>query len=238
MRKPPTSAFTLLEMLTVLAIIVILSGLVLAVGGYVQKRSARARAEGEIASLSSACESYKSDNGNYPRDIGGATDALTPKQNFLATDPKYAAASLFLYKELTGDKTTEKPDGTPVPGTPPNGIPDGGEPRYLKEFEPRILNARKDPSTKKIIEVKFLQDPFAFSYGYSTYAAKDEQDYQKQLLQNPNNKSKIIRPSGAALHGFNPGSFDLWSTGGSVPKSIPGSPAAMDLEWAKWVKNW
>jgi prepilin-type N-terminal cleavage/methylation domain-containing protein len=54
MRKPPTSAFTLLEMLTVLAIIVILTSIVLGVAGYVTKKSARSRAEGEIAMLANA----------------------------------------------------------------------------------------------------------------------------------------------------------------------------------------
>ena len=234
MKKPLTAAFTLLEMLTVLAIIVILAGLVLAVGGYAQKKSALSRAAGELAMLMSACESYKSDNGNYPRDVptsgNSVTDVITPKQHFIPTDAKYAAASLFLYKELSGDKTGKS-------GTP-DGVPDDGEQRYMKEFEPRILNAKKDPTTKAILQVNYLQDPFGFPYAYSTAAAQNEQDYQTKLLRNPNSRNTITRPSGNALKGFNPGSFDLWSTGGSTPKSNPGSATAMDLEWAKWVKNW
>ena len=236
MRKSPVSAFTLLEMLTVLAIIVILAGLVLSVGGYVQKQSALKRAAGELAMLMSACESYKSDNGNYPRDrVTGAataslTDIISPKQHFIPTDAKYSDSSLFLYKELSGDKkgTTTKPDG----------IPDDGEPRYMKEFDPRILNAKKDTTTKKITEVNYLQDPFGFPYAYSTAAAQVEEDFQTKLLKFPNLRSTIIRPSGNALKGFNPGSFDIWSTGGSTPRSNPSTPSAMDLEWAKWVKNW
>ena len=111
MRKPSTSAFTLVEMLTVLAIIVILTSLVVSVGGYVQKKSALARATGEISMLVSACESYKGDNGNYPRDIPvtgtstSVTDLIFPKVDFVPTTAKYAASSLFLYKELSGDKT-------------------------------------------------------------------------------------------------------------------------------------
>jgi prepilin-type N-terminal cleavage/methylation domain-containing protein len=234
MRKTPTAAFTLLEMLTVLAIIVILSGLVLSVGGYVQKKSALARSSGEIAMIASACESYKSDNGGYPRDVsstGGTstTDVLSPKQHFYPTDPKYAAASLYLYKELSGDKTGKS--------NLPDGIPDDGEQRYFKELDTRIVNAKKDGS-KTIISVNYLQDPFGFPYAYSTWAAKDEQDYQTKLLQDPKNRSTLTRPTGAQLHGFNPGSFDLWSTGGSTPKSTPTTDAAMGLEWAKWVRNW
>lgn len=234
MKKSPTSGFTLIELLTVLAIIVILTGLVISVGGYVQKKAALSRTSGEIAMLQSACESYKSDSGAYPRDIPtngtSTTDTINPKVDFVATSPKYAASSLFLYKELTGDKV-----GT---GSVPDGIPDEGEPRYLKEFDPRIIKGVKNPTTKSIISVNYLQDPFGFSYAYSTSAAKDEQDYQTNLLKNPGQRDSVVRPTGNNLKGFNAGSYDLWSTGGSVPKSSPSSPEKMELEWSKWVKNW
>ncbi len=239
MRKSPASAFTLIEMLTVLAIIVILTGLVVSVGAYVQKKSALARASGEVKMLESACENYKGDNGNYPRDtaVNSVTDNINPKVDFFPTTGTYAKSSLFLYKELTGDKSTSGDDdlkGKPSSG-PPNGIPDFGEQRYLKEFEPRILTVVKDKTTGKITEVKGFQDPFAFSYAYSTGAAKDESTYRTALLTDPSKASTLERPTGAKLHGFNAGSFDLWSTGGSNPT---GKVSNSDLEWAKWVKNW
>lgn len=235
MRKPSTSAFTLVELLTVLAIIVILTSLVVSVGGYVQKKAALSRAAGEISMLVTACESYKSDNGNFPRDATAArvTDAISPKVDFIPTtdtNGKYAASSLFLYKELSGDKTGS--------GSAPDGIPDDGQPRYLKDVENRILKATKNPTTKAIISVQYLQDPFGNPYAYSTSAANDEQTYQRQILQNPALRKTLPRPTGNALHGFNAGSYDLWSTGGSIPKSGVSSSAAMELEWAKWVKNW
>src|SRR4029453_9124393 len=59
-------AFTLIELLIVIAIIIVLAGLVLSTVGYVQKKGARSRAETEIAAMSAACESYKADNGVYP----------------------------------------------------------------------------------------------------------------------------------------------------------------------------
>src|SRR5205085_2122538 len=61
-------AFTLIELLVVISIIVILAGLILSTVGYVQKKGARSRAEAEIAAISAALESYKADNGIYPRD--------------------------------------------------------------------------------------------------------------------------------------------------------------------------
>ena len=239
MRKSPASAFTLIEMLTVLAIIVILTGLVISVGVYVHKKAALARATGEVKMLESACENYKADTGSYPRDttVNSVTDNISPKADFSPAAASYAKSSLFLYMELTGDKsTTGDADlkGKPASGVP-NGIPDFGEPRYLKEFEPRILIAVKDKTTGKITEVKGFQDPFTFSYAYSTAAAKDEQTYRTELLKDPSKASTLQRPTGAALHGFNAGSFDLWSTGGS---NATGKVTNQDLEWAKWVKNW
>ncbi len=48
-------------------IIFILAALILATSNYVQNKGARARAETEIAAMSAALESYKADNGIYPR---------------------------------------------------------------------------------------------------------------------------------------------------------------------------
>ena len=59
-------AFTLIELLVVITVIAILAGLVLNTAGYIQKKSARSRAEAEVAALSAAIESYKLDYGAYP----------------------------------------------------------------------------------------------------------------------------------------------------------------------------
>jgi general secretion pathway protein G len=64
--KPHTRGFTLIELLVVIAVIGILAGLVLSTAGYIQKKSARSRAEAEIAAISAALESYKAEYGMYP----------------------------------------------------------------------------------------------------------------------------------------------------------------------------
>jgi len=56
------NAFTLIELIVVVGIIIVLAGLVLSTVGYARKKSARARAETEIAAMSAAIENYKSDN--------------------------------------------------------------------------------------------------------------------------------------------------------------------------------
>ena len=65
--QPPLHhAFTIIELLIVMTIILVLAGLILATAGYVQKKGARSRTEAEIAAISAALESYKADNGIYP----------------------------------------------------------------------------------------------------------------------------------------------------------------------------
>ena len=59
-------AFTLIELLIVIALIVILAGLTLATMGYVNKKGAESRARSEVAALSAAIESFKLDFGAYP----------------------------------------------------------------------------------------------------------------------------------------------------------------------------
>src|SRR5467141_1828370 len=106
-------AFTLIELIVVITIIVILAGLVLSTVGYVRKKGARARAETEIAAMSAACESYKADNGVYP--TNNDTDNLDARRdgNPSSTpcpspcpDPAartaYSQTSLYLYNTLFG----------------------------------------------------------------------------------------------------------------------------------------
>jgi len=66
MKQQRHHGFTLIELLVVISIIAILASLVLSAAGYVQKKGARSRAEGEIAALSAALENFKADNGDYP----------------------------------------------------------------------------------------------------------------------------------------------------------------------------
>ena len=101
------NAFTLIELIVVVGIIIVLAGLVLSTAGYARKKSARARAETEIAAISAACENYKADNGIYPRDTT-TTDVLDAR---LSGNPSaYQTASLYLYKQLSGDSSARDAD--------------------------------------------------------------------------------------------------------------------------------
>ena len=60
------AAFTLIELMAVITIIVILAGLVVTGMGFVTERQAKEKARVQIALISKALEEYKLDNGNYP----------------------------------------------------------------------------------------------------------------------------------------------------------------------------
>jgi len=142
-------AFTLIELVVVLGLILVLTGLVLSTVGYVRKKGARARAETEIAALSAACESYKADNSVYPRDntTNQYTDTLDARQNFDATLPVYQNASFYLYTQLSGDSSG-------------NRSPTG---KSYMAFKPNMLLPPGGSGT-----VTAIADPFGNSYGYST----------------------------------------------------------------------
>jgi general secretion pathway protein G len=142
-------AFTILELLVVITIIIVLAGLILATVGYVQKKGARSRAEAEIAAISAALESYKADNGIYPRDAtSNTTDNLDAR---VQGDPTtYASASLFLYEQLAGVTSGNRSE---VPSA-----------KSYFAFKPNML-LPAPPSTANVTAVR---DPFGNSYGYST----------------------------------------------------------------------
>ena len=200
------SAFTLVELIVVFGVILILAGLVLSTVGYARKKGARARAETDIAAMSAAIESYKSDNGIYPRgpttaiSIGtvtipaNVTDSLNARSYgdpTSTTNPTYGETSLYLYTLLSGDSAgTRSPDKT----------------SYMV-FKPKMLYPPDQTQ-----RVQYIQDPFGYSYGYSTIQAAYPGDMTK---------------------GYNL-TFDLWSTAGLT--SAPGGVS--DLITPQWIKNW
>jgi prepilin-type N-terminal cleavage/methylation domain-containing protein len=212
LRSSSRQGFTLIEMLTVMLIIGILAGIVLSVNSVVQSKAARARAEGEMKTISLACESYKVDNGTVPRDVT-TTDVLDPKVDFVPTSAKYTAAGRSLYIALSGD-------------TNANGTFEAGEGKnYAGEFfKPNVLGATKNAADGRITAVNYIKDPFDNPYGYSTAGAAAEEAYIALLKTSP----VASHPEDSA--GYNP-TFDLWSTAGQTTTPAVGVDG-------KWLKNW
>ncbi len=223
MRRSSTQGFTLVEILTVIVIILIIAAMVVGLAGPAQKRAALAKAHAEIKSFSTACESYKSDFGGYPRLEGvteaksGGTAPLDPKKDGNPNTAAYQEASKFLYQELSGDKDL-------------NGVLNGdNEPKkgYF-EFQKSQLAADKD-AKGNIIRVKYIQDPFGYCYGYSTAGARAEEDFRAAVLATGDAAKRDPKAPG-----YN-STFDLWSTGNHV---TVGTTAVTDADRAAWAKNW
>jgi len=152
------TGFSLIELFVVISIIIVLAGLILSTVGYVQKKGERARAETEIAAMSAACESYKADNGIYPRDntTNQYTDTLDARQNTDPTQTVYQNASLYLYEQLSGDSSANlQPPATA---------------KIYFSFKPQMLGGTRD-ANGNLTSVSYIRDPFGNSYGYSTIQA-------------------------------------------------------------------
>jgi type II secretory pathway pseudopilin PulG len=144
-------AFTAIELLIVITIIIILAGLILATAGYVEKKGARSRAESEIAAMSAALENYKADNGIYPTDAtNNTTNNLHAQSDLDPSASAYSAASLFLYEKLAGVTTGSRSE-----------TPSG---KTYFTFKPNMLF----PAPPSTADVTGIRDPFGNSYGYST----------------------------------------------------------------------
>lgn len=212
--------FTLVEMLTVMAVMVILTGLVIGISSSVQYKAAKTQSQGQIAALSAACEAYKADNGGYPR-TDSETDLLDPRTEGVPTS--YARACLILYSSLSGDLDM-------------NSVQDKDATRYF-EFRPEMLNAKKVNGRidTAAASVRFIQDPWGNPYGYSTARARDEEDYvQAVLLAKQSGKPQPDRP--AKVRGFNT-SYDLWSTGNCSSSQADSSGLGLK-DAPRWIKNW
>jgi prepilin-type N-terminal cleavage/methylation domain-containing protein len=185
-------AFTLIELLTVMAVIVVLAGLTLMGAGYANKKAATSRAEAEIQALSAALESYKADQGTYPIPTDAAQAALrsgtTFPPDYSPLPTKYFVSSRALYQGLSADGNDALLGGSIAS----SGSKVEGATRYF-DFKTKMLGGV--PSTGIISGSVYVQDPFGYCYGYYT----------------PN-----VTGSGASsATGYNP-NFDLWCTGGST----------------------
>lgn len=68
--------FTLIELLVVIVIIAILAALTIGATKYAWTRAGTSRAQGEIATIETALESYKNDNGIYPLSTSTRASAI------------------------------------------------------------------------------------------------------------------------------------------------------------------
>jgi general secretion pathway protein G len=149
------AAFTLIELMAVITIIVILAGLVVGGMGFVTERQAKEKAKVQIALLSKAIEEYKLDMGKYP---GSAND--TPAAGTISAE---LYDRLFFQGVEFGDDSAR----TDTPADPK------ATKIYLADLDPRSTkqgwvplptgfkqDSPKPPATQKIL------DPWGKEYYY------------------------------------------------------------------------
>ena len=153
------AAFTLIELMAVITIIVILAGLVIGGMGFVTERQAKSKATVQIALLSKALEEYKLDMGTYP---------LTPNSTT-------GLQSAILFKALYWDSDN---DNTGVPADLDQRI-------YIPQLDPLTTkqgwtSAPPPPSaTTKIV------DPWGIEYRYRTAMDNASPSKAAPATQNP-----------------------------------------------------
>ena len=118
--------FTLVELLTVVTIIVILSGMVVGVSAFVQRKAAVDRAKAQLATFNLKIIEYKNDAGGF----------LPPTSE----EDVEARSGIIIYKMLYGDRIGA--DG--IAGTADDGAldgrPDEGAVVYLADLDPNNNN--------------------------------------------------------------------------------------------------
>ncbi|MEO8615515.1 MAG: type II secretion system protein GspG [Luteolibacter sp.] len=145
------AAFTLIELMAVITIIVILAGLVVGGLGYVSEKQASSKAKVQIALLSKALEEYKLDMGNYPATANSTTGTGT--------------SAIYLYQALF----KEGYDYTTA-ATPPTTWVNKATKIYLPELDPRtskqgwvdVVTATTPPLSTTV------KDPWGNEYRYRT----------------------------------------------------------------------
>lgn len=140
-------AFTLIELMAVITIIVILAGMVVAGLGFVQEKQARSKAQVQIALLSKALEEYKLDMGTYPPttnlSVTGAVSGVNGNSDIL-------------FKALYFDSNN---DG--------NGPPADKDQRiYLPELDP--ATSKQGWTTGIAGNLTKITDPWGNQYMYRT----------------------------------------------------------------------
>lgn len=129
-------AFTLIELMAVITIIVILAGLVVGGLGFVTDRQAREKAKVQLALLTKGLESYKLDMGVYPASSGstdgkGQTDECLYQALFYegydygnkVTPPSNWTLATSIYVADLDPTTSKQGWVVPSTGTPPPSLP-------------------------------------------------------------------------------------------------------------------
>jgi prepilin-type N-terminal cleavage/methylation domain-containing protein len=161
-RRNGLAAFTLIELMAVITIIVILAGLVVAGMGFVSERQAKEKARVQLALLSKAIEEYKLDMGAYPP---------TPNKSGTFTTANGTDTSSILFDYLYWDSDRNNKGGTA----------DLTQKIYLPELDP--ATSKQGWTSGTASKTTKITDPWGNQYCYRT--ATDSKGAANAATQNP-----------------------------------------------------
>lgn len=120
-------AFTLIELMVVIAIILVLATMVVGGLGWYKRKAAEGKTTVLVSSIERALEEYKLDNGFFPEGDGG--DGSTEQ----------------VYIALYGDGKLEvNGSGNVIVATQPSGVTDDGNTVYLDVLDPNLKGNKQN----------------------------------------------------------------------------------------------
>jgi general secretion pathway protein G len=156
------AAFTLIELMAVITIIVILAGLVIGGMGFVSERQAKEKAKVQMALLSKALEEYKLDFGTYPP---------TPNKPGNFATPAGTGTSSIMFDFLYWDSDRDAS----------GGVTDTDQKLYLPELDP--ATSKQGWTTTPAGKATIIVDPWGNQYCYRT--GSDSTGKANDATQNP-----------------------------------------------------
>lgn len=143
-RRSKRQAFTLIELLMVIAVILILAGITFGITRGVQNAQARTRAKAELASIAQSLEQFKSTNGDYP---------------WVRGEPEEFAKALLGWMEFersdNGARFVEKDS---------DDVPPGGPKSFIDPTKLNFTGALPD-TPDQVPQIEFI-DPWGNAYIY------------------------------------------------------------------------
>jgi prepilin-type N-terminal cleavage/methylation domain-containing protein len=213
-----TAAFTLIEVLTVVAIVAMLATMTYAGLRYAMAKSKSKETSTFISNISRCLEEYRQDRGNYPRPAQDKEEAEVT----LDGESWRAGPAMTLYQVLSGDGTDAIRGGDKAPTGELGSAEDEKEPGAGKIYMDTVIAPNKEQIANKekmkMVETSgadfFVIDSWRHPFRYQV------QELDKNGL--PSNTSDM----------FSSAAFELWSYGTLK--------TASDTEEAQkeWVKSW